>query len=281
MLFGFGGNEAQNVLALVEVLNHTYATELRTMHTTHLDFPTAYCADIAFHPTNGQLFGFDHRSQRLITLDIDQQRIDNTRYPQARRLTGNVPSIFFTAEGDLFGIGAASQMDAQDRNLYQFDLAMGEPHWLQAFGVENNQDACSCPYRIKLLNRVLRRQVASCTEITFELTVINLTNTEQQDLRLINKFPSNTTIQIISELPFSGTIVQGIGTNNLVVESIYLPIGTFSFRVTLRIESWADQRDYFSQAFLQGILLEDGQLHTESSDDPETPIPYDASFSIL
>jgi len=281
VLFGFGNTRNENIFALVDVEDGLYETQIVPMQTSNPDETYVYCADIAFHPTTGKLFGFDFRHDRLITLDIVNRLIDNSIYPTSKIVTGNVPSIFFSAQGELFGIGTTTQDSSHNRSYYQFDLKTGQGVILEELDIERNQDACSCPYRIKLLNEVRQRESATCTELAFEITLINKTKTEQFDLVLKDTFPENITIKSISRLPFDGSIDNSIGRNVLTIKDLFLPIGIFTIEILLNIDENTRLGDYQNQAILSGVRLEDTELNSVLSDDPLTAVPNDATtFSI-
>jgi len=277
VLFGFGNTRNENIFALVDVVSGKFDTQILPMQTSNPDESYVYCADIAFHPTTGKLFGFDFRNDRLVTLDIENRLIDNSTYPSSRIVTGNVPSIFFNAGGELFGIGNTTLDSLQNRTYYQFDLESGQGIILEELEIERNQDACSCPYRIKVLNKVRQRRNSTCTELSFEITLINRTDTEQFDLNLRDTFPDNLIIRSISELPIDGKIENSIGSNILTIDNLHLPIGTFSFEVILDIPENTNPDIYENQAILSGISLGETELQTELSDDPTTTIPNDAT----
>lgn len=152
VLLGFSPEEDGNLLALVDLTAPNYSTTIIPAGRTN---PNAkvQCADIAFHPTLNQLFGFEHSERRLITIDIGTGLIDNTSYPSVDIIRGNMPTIFFDAFGNLFGVGA-SEGTFSNRNLYRFDTETGSANLFQEMGFERNQDGCSCPFKVDLLNRV-------------------------------------------------------------------------------------------------------------------------------
>lgn len=281
VLFGFGNTRKENIFALVDVQSGGYDTEILPIQTSNPDEPSIYCADIAFHPTTGKLFGFDFRNNRLITLDVANRLIDNNQYATSRTVSGNMPSIFFSASGELFGIGTTNQDSSIFRSYYQFDLETGQGTLLQDLDIERNQDACSCPYRIKLLNKVRQRQNAPCTELAFEITLINRTDTEQFDLTLRDTFPDKVSIKNISPLPFDGIIDNNVASNVLSISNLHLPIGTFSFEILLDIDESTTLGNYQNQAVLSGLRLGEFELNIVLSDDPKTAVPDDMTdFSI-
>ena len=281
VLFGFGDTNFENIVALVDIQNGTFDTQVLPLQTSNPLQPYIYCADIAFHPTTNKLFGFDYKNGRLVTLDIPNRLIDNEIYPLSSLTVGNVPSIFFTAKGELYGIGTNIQEMTENRAYYHFDLLTGQPDLLQEMEIEKNQDACSCPYKINLLNEVGQRMNAPCTDLVFEITLINRTDLEHADLVLEDTFPQGTSIKSISPLPFDGAIESGLGSNKLVINNLNLPIGTFTIEVILDIDQNISLGNYENQSILTGFQLEEIGISTVLSDDPKTAIPNDPTqFSV-
>ena len=281
VVFGFGDTSAENIVALIDVQTEEYNTQILSLQTSNSDQPFIYCADIAFHPTTGRLFGFDFKNGRLVTLDIKNRIIDNETYPISSIVVGNVPSIFFNDDGELYGIGTNLQEETENRGYYHFDLATGQPEILQELEIEKNQDACSCPYKIKLLNEIRQRKNAPCTEMVFEITLINRTISDQTNLTLTDTFPLGVIIESVNSFPLEGTIREGIGSNVLKINDLHLPIGNFSFEIILSIDENAKLGDFENQVVLSGINVEDFELNLLLSDDPQTAIPNDATmFSI-
>jgi gliding motility-associated-like protein len=279
VLLGFSQDKSTNLIALVDLTAPDFPTQLIETTTTDLAVKAIYCADIAFHPTNGKLFGFDHLSGRLITIDIQKKRIDNTSYPPSDVLQGNVPSIFFNAQGELYGVGSSHPGYTTNRNLYHFDVGNGAVSLLEQLNFETNQDGCSCPFKVKLLNRVSERQAAPCTELTFRFTIINRTNRIQANLSFTDTLPAYMEIREIGALPFSGQIISGVGSNLLDIRSIELPIGVDSFEIKVMVAPDAPRAHVYNSAYLDGVIYQDENTpRLIASDDPETPQPNDPTW---
>lgn len=279
VLLGFSPDEATNLVALVDLTASDFPTQLIQVSTTADDREPVYCADIAFHPTTDRLFGFDHLSGRLITIDLINQKIDNTSYPTTEVLRGNVPSIFFDAYGELFGIGSPNAGYATNRNFYHFNVDNGTVTFLDELNFESNQDACSCPFKVKLLNRVSSRTAAPCTELTFEFTLINRTDRVQTKVQLTDSLPPYLEIKSVDPLPFTANIISGPGTSLLDIRDITLPIGSASFSMTVLIKRNAPKTTIYNSAYLDGVIF-DSRMETTRvrSDDPETPKPNDPTY---
>ena len=277
VLFGFSTKEEGNLLALVDLETPGYPTIIKPLAKSN-PAESVYCADIAFHPTLDKLYGFEHSEGRLITIDVNNALIDNTSYPLIDPIKGNVPSIFFDSFGHLFGVGA-EEWALSNRNLYQFDLEDGSAHLFQEMVYERNQDACSCPFKVELLNRVSNRFAFPCTRLDFEFTLLNRTDRAQIDLSFTDTFPEGSKIVTISPLPFSGNITSGIGSNILAIEDIDLPIERYTFSVSIELPEGIPPTNIYNRAYLDGLLL--SSLEEPSyiySDDPETAVIDDATF---
>ncbi|NJL75886.1 MAG: hypothetical protein HC892_13545 [Saprospiraceae bacterium] len=101
VMLGFGANQKHNTLALIDLQSPTYETKLFKTQTTN--GISVLCADVAFHPTTQVLYGFDHSTARLITIDLESKTIDNTSFPRLSNLQGNVPSLFLTQKAICMG----------------------------------------------------------------------------------------------------------------------------------------------------------------------------------
>lgn len=278
VLLGYSPDETTNLLALVDLTDPEFRTELLPLQTTNPAQAIIYCADIAFHPTDNRLYGFDHLGERLVQINLEQRRIDNSTYPVTEVLAGNVPSIFFDAFGRLYGIGAPYKGLATNRRLYQFNLEDGSAEELTKLSFEGNQDACSCPYQVKLLKRVSSRRAAPCTRLSFEFILINRTDFVQEGVTFRDTFPADFTIQAISQIPHGGILEHGPGSNMLVIRDMEIPIGTDTFSVEVELDPETLAGTYENRAHLGPVLLSDPiQKEWVRSDDPDTPQPDDAT----
>lgn len=279
VLLGFNYDDRSNLIALVDLTQPDFPTQLLETTTTNPDVDAIYCADIAFHPTNSRLFGFDHLSGRLVTIDIQNRKIDNTTYPKTSTFEGNVPSIFFDAQGELYGVGSNHPGYASNRNLYHFDVRNGAVEFLEELNFETNQDGCSCPFKVKLLNRISARRAAPCTELTFQFTIINRSNRIQTGLSFTDTLPDFMEIREISDLPFSGEVISGVGSNLLEIRNMTVPVGVDSFTVKVEVGRDAPRTHIYNSAYLDGVIYqEENTPRLIHSDDPETPQPNDPTW---
>ncbi len=269
VLLGFSPEEDNNLIALVDLESPGYNTSILPLVKAN-GAEKVYCADIAFHPTSNKLFGFEHSEGRLITIDIDNLRIDNTTFPVTDVMKGNVPTLFFDAFGRLFGIGSEDEFFS-NRNLYHFNVEDGSVRQIQKLDFERNQDGCSCPFKVELWNKVSHRRAFPCTVLQFEFTLVNRTDKVQSDVVFTDTFPRGSRIVHLSELPFKGTVVPGLQPNILRIENIDLPVGIHQFSLKLDIEKNVVRQIVRNRAYLDGILLHSlTEKERIGSDDPET-----------
>ncbi len=276
VLLGFGIQEKRNILAKVDLQSPTYETSIYPI--SALSDVGILCADIAFHPTSNVLYGFDHREGRLITIDIDAMKIDNISFPILDNFSGNVPSLFFDHRGNLYGIGSRSK-HFNDKYFVNFDINTGRAKLVQSIAPETFQDACSCPVVVDVLNKAKQRKGFLCSQIDFELTLINQTGETLKELTFKNNFPPDTRIIRVSALPFGGNLTWD--DNSMLIEQLTLPHGRFSFEITLEFTAM-EVAQFSNQATLSGVDIETllGQPIIQS-DDPETlTIDDPTNFSV-
>ena len=269
VLLSSSRDEPTNLLARINLDDPGYETSVVPMIISN-GGRAIFCADIAFHPTTGVLYGFNDTDDRIISIDIDKRLIENEKFPVQNVLKGNVPSLFFDVSGNLMAIGASRESNSS-RSLFKFDLPEGNIELIEKYGMEGNQDGCSCPYVIHVLNEVKSRKLYPCTEQVFEITLINRSPFEQFDLVLRDTFPADILVKEVRNLPFSNTNVTGIGSSVLTIEGLNLPVGTFKFEVLVEVKPSVVLGGYSNQVYLHNIdyAYIDG-LDVARSDDPQT-----------
>ncbi len=271
VLLGFSINEPGNLLARVDLNDPEFPTEMIPIYTNDNSESIA-CVDIAFHPTTHILYGFNHKHHRLITIDIEKQLIDNTTFPISSTVLGNVPSIFFDNYGDLYGVGSTTRR-VTSRTLLQFDTATGVIKIGQNLGLEANQDGCSCPYTVDLLNIISPATLFPCTKTEIQLVIINRSPFEQYEIQLFDTLPEWMSITKVLKNPFEGKITSGVGSNVLSVQDLVIPIGVDTIIVEVKVSEKAPVGQFQNQAFLKNVFLREVEYSaTILSDDPITPV---------
>lgn len=135
-------------------------------------------------------------------------------------------SLFFTKEGQLFGLGPYTNMPFITNRLISINPFSGEA-LIQGITapVASITDGCSCPYSLSFENDIVpRNTTCSNSALDFVLTINNRSNEELSDLILTDTLPEGMIIQEISG-NFNGNIVGGTGVNTriLAIDNFYIP----------------------------------------------------------
>lgn len=251
VLLGFSPNEPGNLLALVDLESPDYQTRLIPV-AIQGDVTSVKCADIAFHPTSKQLFGYDHAQRRIISIDINNRNIDANSFPTNDVVSGNVPCLFFDAFGTLMGIGNELEVFS-NRSWFQFNLEDGSVSVIDELNFEGNQDGCSCPYRVNLLNRIQPNTWYPCTTAQITLTIINRSPFEQEGVKLRDTLPDGVFIQNINNPTYIGKQISGIGSHILAIDDMRIPVGQDSIVLEVEIGENIQPGIFFNQAHLKNI----------------------------
>lgn len=269
VVLGYSVNKASSLLAKVDLLSDNYDVEIYNLKTTDDQRKKVYCADIAYHPTTGEMYGYDHYSNRLIRIDLDKVLVDNTSFPETS-IQGVMPSLFFLDSGQLMGIGTKDEDSNDIRRLYAIDIETGLLEERMNLSYEGNQDACSCPYKLALYNQIVKREYTNCEVSEFKLELLNRSGKHQTGLTFKQVFPDQTQIIDVSTLPFPAKIVQSKGDNLLLIEDIDLAIGRYEFSIRIQHEVSMPIGEIQNQASLGGLSFDGLEDQVIYSDDPTT-----------
>ncbi len=228
-LLGSGGEPYRSrQIALVDLDN--YDVDILTINQTG-DY-NVFCADIAFDPTDGLMYGFDQRANRLVTLDLTTLDVDEISYPTTDQCDA-LGAIFFDAFGNLFGYGDALGANFAV-NFYSIDKTTGT-FTVEAQGpMTASKDGCSCPYTVELQKTVSPEVTIPCTEVIYSFRIANSSQVPQMGVKLTDALPPDLTITEIIQNPFGGQVVSGVGDNVLEIVEMTIPTGIDS--ILLRVE---------------------------------------------
>ena len=278
VLLGFSPSEPGNLMALVDLSTAAHRTQLIPMSVQGTATGGIKSADIAFHPTNGKLYGFDHESKRLAAIDLERRRIDVSPFSPIDNISGNLPSIFFDAFGNLMAIG--NELDVlSNRSWFRLDVTTGAAEKLKDLRFEGNQDACSCPYRVSLLNTVYPNRLYPCTRSVVQLVIINRSPFDQSGISLRDTFPEGVIIETLDLGGLEGTILSGPGNNILAIDDLEIDIGVDTILVQIEVSENAPATVFPNQAYLLEVnSAYTDDLETVYSDDPGTDLFNDPSI---
>ncbi|GJM36363.1 MAG: hypothetical protein DHS20C18_53640 [Saprospiraceae bacterium] len=278
VIIGSSGFSSDGVLVHIDLEDPNYSAT-----SINITGPNVRSADIAFDPTNGRLYGYDGNGQRLVEYDPDTGVVSTNL--GVGGLSNLMGGLFFDAFGNLYGYGTKTGENGQ-QVLFSFDKNTGSMEERARGPIASRNDACSCPYTIKLREWAPVEDVVPCTEVPFLIEIANTSGQEIADLILDQTFPQGFTITAISNL-FGGTIsAGGPGTNFFVIENMTIPLGISQIEVLVTLEPNASGT-YQVQALLHGLPASLGEStlsdnpYTIQVDDPATITvsPLEIDFS--
>jgi gliding motility-associated-like protein/uncharacterized repeat protein (TIGR01451 family) len=132
-------------------------------------------------------------------------------------------SLFFTKEGQLFGLGPFTTGPNIANRLISINSITGATS-IQGLSPPQAaiSDGCSCPYSLSFENDIITRFTpCSNADLSFVLTINNRSNETLTDLILTDTIPEGIIVQSVSG-DFSGTIapVTGVGTNLVTINNL-------------------------------------------------------------
>ena len=230
------------------------------------------CADLVFDHGNGQLIGFDHKSQILTSIiPKENHAVTEPLFSSTVEILGGVPSLFFTRHRKLLGIGSPA-LDA-DYHLYEFDLRTQKTLILQDLSYENNQDACTCAQPILFTNEFNPHSL-HCDEGVFVLKIKNIKN-HGEYITVSDFLPSTTHIISLTANQPIHIVSGGVGYNYFSIELMGDDINDLEVKIAIKGNEGIGDVSDLSQSIL--YLSSD----TLFSDDPNTPYPGDATTFTL
>ncbi len=265
VVFGYSTEEPGNLLALIDLESENFTTSIIPLSSTS-SLENIKCADVAFHPTTGKLYGYDHYNKVVIELDLADASISKIAATENTLVNGNVPSIFFSPNGQLMGIGSESEL-LSNRSFIHFDIKEGVSI-LKKLPFEGNQDACSCPYNFQLQNKILQPDLYSCTDNTATIYLRNFGKHEYQ-FDLFDTFPPGVQITGVQ----TGLVYDSLKIKQahvLTIHGLQVPLGVDSIIIYFYTNEKIKPGTYANQVFLKGDSVLQFHTQTLKSDDPET-----------
>ncbi len=235
-----------------------------------------FCTDMAFDPISGEIYSFDAVWQRLVKIDLSNNTIDDETYPTTNAADG-IGALFFDSFGSLWGYGdAPGEGDA--RNLYQINIETGSVVLRENGPPSPGKDGCSCPYNVQMQKTVTPTVAVSCSEVSYQFLIANLSGDSQTGIDFIDELPTGMTITEITRNPYTGNVISGVGTNELRIENMEVTQGIDSIVIKVFLENDLEGI-YKNQAKLFG--LPDRFGGETFSDDPLTLIRPDSTALIV
>jgi gliding motility-associated-like protein len=230
--------------------------------------------DIAFDPTDDQLYAFDSGGNRLVKILPDGTVV--APYDPSP-LLDNAGSVFFDVFGDLFAYGSPVGAMGFQNTLYAVDKNTGVFRILTTGARARATDACSCPYSVEIRKLVTPETSFPCGRVQYAFEISNLSTRSQAGLTFEDVLPPGFTISAIIKNPFEGNITSGVGTQTLQITDMVIPAGGDTIIIEVDLDD-LPPGIYKNQAQLFGLPV--GLGETRVSDDPRT-LPKRDSTSLI
>ena len=263
-------NNRDETLVFVDLESPTFETSVVNITGTNVR-----CADVAFDPTDGQLYGFDASGKRLVIFNTDSGQV-SSGFP-ATSTAEMMGGLFFDPFGNLFGYGQGPS-DTFQQSFFSVDKTTGEVTTEATGPTATRNDGCSCPFTIGLKEWVNPINVVPCTEVPYTIEIANTSGLPQSDLTLEQTFPASFLITNIDN-PLGGIISEGgIGTNTFTIDDLTIPLGVHKIVITVELLP-NSSGTHEVQATLSGLPEILGEVAI--SDNPFTVIQDDPTVLIV
>jgi gliding motility-associated-like protein len=234
--------------------------------------------DIAFDPVTDSLYSYTQGpsafspERRLLLIDINTPRIDDTTFPAEPNQIGWV-NPFFDTFGSLWGFSYYF-MFRIDKNSSLIETKEGSLDFY-AYNV------CSCPYTLEMQKTVSQDTVYPCSEVYYTFKIGNLAKDLQEQINFRDSFPEGFEILEVIYNPYGGTI-GGVGGHELTISNMNIPFGVDSMIVKVLVPE-DGEGVYLNQASLSNIDLSAGNntANVVLSDYPGTLERRDATPLVI
>lgn len=237
--------------------------------------------DIAFDPITDICYGFDGLTSRLVTIDIENDIIDNASFPVID-LPFDISAphgLFFDPFGRLYG----TIKNPNGVFLFEIDKNTGSLHSVfqanELGGTTGGlEDGCSCPFTVAMEQTVSQDTFSNCQEFEAVARVAYLSSVNQNGLTFRDSFPPGCQILEILRNPYGGDIT-GLSTNVLTIQNISPEYGVDSLVLRVFIPEDLATGLHSCQASLVGLDLSaaNDARTVVYSDYPPTKEKYDST----
>ena len=251
-------------LAYVDLEDPDYGVEI-----VRLKGDLVNMLDMAYDPTNNDLYAFDSGGNRLVRILPDGTV--TTPFPPSNLLE-NAGSVFFDVFGDLYAYGSPS--GGIQTTLYAIDKETGAFRVLTTGAQASATDACSCPFSVEVRKTVSPEVTIPCSRVEYSFAISNLSSRTQSGITFEDVLPPGFVISSIIENPFGGVVQSGPGTQTLQITDISIPPGVDTLVIAVDLGEVVPGI-YKNQAQLFGLPV--GLGETRKSDDPRTLAKRDST----
>lgn len=230
-------------------------------------------ADIAYNPADGNFYGFDARSDRIIFFNPDSVPSGGTipvnsvtvgpGTPNVTNADNQIGAAFFDAAGNFFGY-------QNNGNLYRVDLTTGRFTLIGNPPRVGLNDGAGCPIAPLIEKVVSPASTIAGSTVTYSYTITNQTDLDLSGMTFQDTMDGGRTFTGIGSNPLGG-FLTGIGTNSVTISGITIPrksVNTISIQVQIPA-TIPTPTTLFNQATLEGPGI--GTPIISRSDFPDTP----------
>ncbi len=184
--------------------------------------PFTRTADVAINPFNGLMYGYNARSRKLSTFNLETGVIQTENFQNDLSQPEVLGALFFDDFGRLLGYGR--QRDSIFQNtLFQIDINTGLAEILDTGPMARGNDGCKCVNRIGIQKTVSPPSTLPCTNVTYTVSLSNPTGTVVENISMTDSLDLNLRFSSVIDNPFSGTLVVDsinniLHFNNLTLE---------------------------------------------------------------
>ncbi len=224
-------------------------------------------ADVAIHPFNGLMYGYDVINRKLITYDLETGITSSTSFSTNTNQPIVLGALFFDEFSQLLGYGRHQDSIFQN-TLYEMDLNTGLGEALRTGPNASGNDGCRCINIVGIEKTVRPAETIPCTEVSYMINVSNSTGEIIENLSLTDVLDSNLVFLSIDYNPFLGNFSYDSLSNTLQFSDLTLPPGVDSIVFTVLVKPNAPAGLIMNQAEIRNLLT--GQESIVYSDYPLT-----------
>ncbi len=221
-------------LVVINLTNPAYPTEIipLTQGSTG-GIPGTRIVDIAFDPLTRNLYGVDIINYRLVKINLSSGVIQDNLYPISD-VHANIAALFFDAFGNLFGYGATGS-GGSNFGMFRINKVSGQLTFATFGPSTGGVDGCSCPFNISMQKTVSPEATTPCSDVFYVFHIANGSQSRQVDIGLEDFLPNGFVIEEIVYNPYSSRIVEGIGSNHLLIDQLEIPSGQDSIVIRVNV----------------------------------------------
>lgn len=253
-----------------------YTIDLTTLTATLIGTHGADPADIAYNPDDGQLYGFDMSTDRLMR--IDPITVNTTYIGASSTQFRAFGAMYFNTQGKIIAYGDDQTISSTDQeSLVQIDPYTGVISVLGIGLNTNGNDGCSCTFGIDMTkagpSSVSDNNTFRYTFKIFNRTATVLNGLDFQDV-LANGLVWASEPQNVHGVTISGAALTGTSMANLNISNVQPGLDSFTIDVFVPC-GYVGANPYANQATLGNLPAP--YPSSIVSDDPNTLVIDDAT----